>query len=93
MKSRLKRHPRLYIQFPPMRSSCLNVIERSIRDLTQERIRNEVFRSVAELDVAIRGDIEHHNANPSWFVWMTWAEDILASVARARASLNQISSV
>lgn len=93
MKSRLKRHPRLYIQFTPTISSWLNVIECSFRDLTQERIRNGVFRSVAEPEAAIHGDIEHHNANPSWFVWMSQAEDILARVARARASLNQISSV
>jgi hypothetical protein len=69
------------------------VIERWFRDITQNRIRNGVFRSVAELEAAIRGYIEHHNANPSSFVWTKKAEDILEKVARARKTLNKIPSV
>jgi hypothetical protein len=48
----------------PTSRSWLNVIERWFRDLRQNRIRNGVFRSVAELEQAIRDDIDHHHANP-----------------------------
>lgn len=50
----LKRHPRFHQHFTPTSSSWLNVIERWFRDLTQNRIRNGVFRSVTELEQAIR---------------------------------------
>ena len=86
----LKRHPRFHQHFTPTSSSWLNVIERWFRDLTQNRIRNGVFRSVAELEQAIREYIEYHNAHPKSFVWTKKAEDILEKVARARNALNKI---
>jgi len=88
----LKRHRRFHIHFTPTSSSWLNVIERWFRDITQDRIRNGVFRSVAELEQAILDYIAHHNAHPKTFVWTKKAEDILAKVTRARASLNKIPS-
>jgi transposase len=88
----LKRHPRFHQHFTPTSSSWLNVIERWFRDLTQNRIRNGVFRSVAELEQAIRDYIDHHNANPKSFVWTKKAEDILEKVARARKALDNIPS-
>jgi transposase len=86
----LKRHPRFHQHFTPTSSSWLNVIERWFRDLTQNRIRNGVFKSVAELEQAIRDYIEHHNAHPKSFVWTKKAADILEKVARARNALNKI---
>ena len=88
----LKRHPRFHIHFTPTSSSWLNVIERWFRDITQDRIRNGVFRSVAELEQAIQDYIAHHNAHPKTFVWTKKAQDILAKVARARSALNKIPS-
>jgi transposase len=88
----LKRHPRFHIHFTPTSSSWLNVIERWFRDITQNRIRNGVFHSVAELEQAIRDYIAHHNANPQTFVWTKKAEDILEKVTRARAALNKVPS-
>jgi transposase len=88
----LKRHPRFHQHFTPTSSSWLNVIERWFRELTQNRIRNGVFRSVAELEQAIRDYIDHHNAHPKSFVWTKKAEDILEKVTRARNALNKIPS-
>ena len=88
----LKRHRRFHIHCTPTSSSWLNVIERWFRDIPQDRIRNGVFRSMAELEHAIRDDIAHHNAHPKTFVWTKKAEDILAKVARARSALNKIPS-
>lgn len=90
VKSWLKRHPRFHLHFTPTSSSWLNVIERWFRDITQNRIRNGVFRNVSQLIQAIRDYIDHHNANPTTFVWTKKAEDILKKVARARASLHKI---
>jgi transposase len=92
VKSWLKRHPRFHIHFTPTSSSWLNVIERWFRDITQNRIRNGAFQSVEQLEQAIRDYIDHHNANPTSFVWTKKAEDILEKVARARASLNKTPS-
>jgi transposase len=89
----LKRHPRFHQHFTPTSSSWLNVIERWFRDLTQNRIRNGVFRSVAELEQAIRDYIDHHNAHPKSFVWTKKAADIIEKVARARTALNKVPSV
>jgi len=93
VKNWLRRHKRFHVHFIPTSSSWLNVIERWFRDITQNRIRNGVFRSVQQLEQAIREYIAHHNANPTTFVWTKKAEDILAKVTRARAALNKIPSV
>ena len=85
----LKKHPRFHLHFTPTSSSWLNVIERWFRDITQNRIRNGVFRSVAELKQAIRDYIAHHNAHPKSFVWTKKAEDILEKVRRARTALDK----
>lgn len=90
VKQWLARHKRFHIHFIPTSSSWLNVIERWFRDITCDRIRNGVFRSVPELIQAIRDYIDHHNADPTTFVWTKKAEDILKKVARARASLDKL---
>jgi transposase len=92
VKSWLRRHKRFHLHFIPTSSSWLNVIERWFRDITQKRIRNGVFRSVPQLEQAIREYIAHHNANPTTFVWTKKAADILAKVTRARAALNKLPS-
>ena len=92
VKAWLKRHRRFHMHFTPTSNSWLNVIECWFRDLTHNRIRNVVFRSVTELEEAIRDYIDHHSANPKSFVWTKKAEDILEKVARARKALNKIPS-
>jgi transposase len=64
----LKRHPRFHQHFTPTSGTWLNVIERWFRDLTQNRIRNGVFKSVAELEQTINHYIHHHNTHPKSFV-------------------------
>ena len=88
----LKRHKRFHMHFTPTSSSWLNLIERWFRDITDRRIRRGVFKSVAQLEQAIRAYIEHHNAHPQGFVWTAKAEAILEKVRRARAALNKIPS-
>lgn len=88
----LARHKRFHIHFTPTSSSWLNLIERWFRDITEQRIRRGAFKSVAQLEQAIRDYIDHHNANPKGFVWTAKAEAILEKVRRARKSLDKLPS-
>jgi transposase len=90
VQSWLKRNKRFHIHFIPTSSSWLNVIERWFRDITDKRIRRGAFRSVEQLEAAIRDYIDHHNRHPQSFVWTAKAEDILEKVRRARAALDKI---
>ena len=87
-KAWLAKHPRFHRHFIPTSSSWLNIIERWFRNITQDRIRNGVFRSKEELIEAINDYIRHHNENPTTFVWTKSAEQILEKVSRAKAALN-----
>ena len=84
----LHRHPRFHMHFTPTGCSWLNMVERFFRDLTENRLRRGVFRSVEELITAIFDYIDHHNENPKPFIWTAKAADILEKVKRARAALH-----
>src|ERR1700735_4168151 len=72
----LRRHPRFHMHFTPTGCSWLNMVERFFRDLTENRLRRGVFRSVQELIEAIGEYIDHHNEHPKPFIWTTKAADI-----------------
>jgi len=92
VKAWLKRNKRFHMHFIPTSSSWLNIIERWFGKITQERIRNGVFRSGPELVDAIKKYIDAHNADPTTFVWTKSAEQILEKAARARAALHNSST-
>jgi transposase len=81
MRSRPK-CPRLHVQFTPTYGSWINLVERWFAELTNNRIRRGVFRSVKELESAIREHISVHNEDPKPFVWTRTADRILDSIAR-----------
>ena len=54
VKEWLATHPRFHVHFTPTSASWLNMVERFFRDITTERLRNGVFRSVPELIAALR---------------------------------------
>ena len=76
------------MHFTPTGCSWLNMVERFFRDLTENRLRRRVFRSVEELITAIFDYIDHHNESPKPFIWTAKAADILEKVKRARAALH-----
>jgi transposase len=84
----LDQHPRLHMHFTPTSGSWLNQVERFFGRITQQRIRRGVFRSVGELETAIKQYLENHNANPKPFSWTACATDILEKVARGRQALE-----
>ena len=92
VKAWLKKHPRFHMHFIPTSSSWLNVIERWFREITDKRIRRGTFKNVEQLIAAIQEFIEQHNSSPEPFVWTAKADDILAKVARARATLDKTPS-
>ena len=88
VKEWLAEHPRFHVHFTPTSASWLNMVERFFRDITTERLRNGVFRSVPELTAAIKEYIAVHNRNPKPFIWTAKAHDILAKVIRANRHLS-----
>jgi transposase len=88
------KRPRFHVHFTPTYGSWINLVERWFAEITNKRIRRGVFRSVKELEAAIRDYIHVHNENPKPFVWTRTADQILASIARfaRRTGATQISS-
>jgi transposase len=62
------KRPRFHLHFTPTYTSWINLVERWFAEITNKRIRRGVFRSVRELEAAIREYIEVHNQNPKPFV-------------------------
>lgn len=76
------KRPRFHVHFTPTYGSWLNLVERWFAEITNKRIRRGIFRSVRELESAIRQYIDVHNEAPKPFVWTRTADQILASIAR-----------
>ncbi len=63
-------------------ASWINQVERFFALLTERALKRGVFRSVAELEKAIKAYIDATNADPKPFRWTKTADDILASIQR-----------
>ena len=58
--------------------------------LTRKRLTNTAFKSVKQLRQALDTWIEHGNDNPTPFIWRKTADEILASIRRARTTLQNV---
>ena len=74
--------PRWQAHHTPTSASWINQVERFFALLTDDAIRRSAHRSTAELEAAIEGYIDAHNAEPKPFAWTKSADDILAAVQR-----------
>ena len=85
------KHPRFHVHFTPTYGSWINLVVRWFAEIPTKRIRRGVFRSLKELEAAIREYIDMHNENPKPFVWTKSADEILAGIARfaQRAAAGQ----
>jgi transposase len=82
------KRPRYHLHFTPTYGSWINLVERWFAELTNKRIRRGAFRSVKELEAAIREYIDVHNEDPKPFQWTRTADQILDSISRyARRTL------
>jgi transposase len=88
VKRWLKTHPRFHLHFTPTSASWLNMVERFFAEITRNRIRRGVFKSVPELKSAIMDYLENHNAYPKPFIWTKSAGEILEKVVRAKQALE-----
>ena len=84
----LARHPRFNLHVTPTSASWLNRVERFFRDISENRLRRGVFKSLPELVTAIDDYVGHHNTDPKPFIWTKSARDILQKVIRANALLS-----
>jgi transposase len=89
-------HPkrqRWHLHFTPTSSSWLNLVEGWFAQLTNKRLKDASFNSVAALTEAIDVWASHWNNDPKPFLWHTPAKKIIAKVRRGRAALtHQIKS-
>lgn len=63
------RHPRWTSHFTPTSASWLNAVEGYFAKLTKRRLKRGVFRSIVELQAAIKHFLAETNADPSPFRW------------------------
>jgi transposase len=90
VKKWLGKHSRFIMHFTPTSASWINMIERFFSELTTKRIRRGVFRSVKELETAIKDFIQKHNKNPKIFTWTKDADTILAKVNKCTELLGTV---
>lgn len=82
VKAWFAEHPRYQVHFTPTSASWLNQVERWFAEITRKRIRRGTFRSVRELEKAIRDYIRAHNRAPRPFQWVATANKIVAKVRK-----------
>jgi len=86
----LARHKRFTFHFTPTSCSWLNAVEGYFAKLSKQRLKRGVFRSVAELQSAIKRFIEETNQMPKPFVWTADPDKIIAAVKRGHQVLDSI---
>jgi transposase len=82
VKKWLLRHPRFELHFTPTKSSWLNLVESFFSLLTRRKLKRGVHRSTKALEQDIRTFLEHHNQEPTPYVWTKTADQILESLSR-----------
>ena len=82
VKRWLADHPRWVFHFTPTSASWLNAVEGFFSSITRTRIRRGIFKSVADLEDAIRRYIREHNQSSKPFIWTKPADTILAKINR-----------
>jgi transposase len=81
-------HPRYHVHFTPTSASWLNQVERWFAEITRKRIRRGTFRSVRDLERAIREYIRDNNKAPQPFEWVANANTILKKVRKYKRTLE-----
>jgi transposase len=84
----LARHPRFHMHFTPTSASWLNLVERLFAELTNKRLHRGIFRSIADLQAAIKRYLRERNRAPKPFVWTKSADTILQKYQRAQGNLS-----
>src|SRR5687767_9813819 len=88
----LLRHPRFVFHFTPTSCSWLNAVETFFAALTKRRLRRGVFRSIVDLQAAIKRYIAEHNTEPKPFVWTADPDRVLAAINRGKRAFESAHS-
>lgn len=86
VKAWLAANPRVTMHFTPTSGSWLNMVEAFFGLVQRHALNRGVFKSVQQLNQAIRRYIAHHNAGCKPFKWTKDASTILAKIDAAKAN-------
>ena len=86
----LDRHPRFVFHYTPTSASWLNAIEGYFAKLTKRRLKRGVFRSLVDLQAAIKRFLAETNENPKPFIWRANPDKIIAAVKRGHQVLDSV---
>jgi transposase len=86
----LARNPRVTLHFVPTGCSWLNLVECFFSVITRQAIRRGSFTSVRQLTATIGAFIDHWNDHPHPFAWTKDADEILASITRAKTKTSRL---
>ena len=84
------RHPRFVFHYTPTSCSWLNAVEGFFAKLSKRRLKRGVFRSLVDLQGAIKRFLAETNDNPKPFVWTADPNKIIAAVRRGYQALDSI---
>ena len=86
----LDRHPRFVFHYTPKSASWLNAVEGFFAKLSKRRLKRGVFRSLVDLQAAIKRFLAETNDNPKPFVWTADPDKIITAVRRGYQALDSI---
>jgi transposase len=86
----LARHPRWSFHFTPTSASWLNAVEGFFSALTRRRLKRGVFRSIVDLQAAIKRYLTEHNHDPRPFTWTADPQRVLDAIGRGRQVLESL---
>ena len=86
----IKAHPHWSFHFTPTSCSWLNAVEGFFAKLTKRRLKRGVFRSIEELQEAIKRFLAENNRDPRPFQWTKKPSKIIAAVKRGHQVLDSI---
>src|SRR5215470_6569433 len=84
VKAWLAKNPRVTLHFTPTGCSWLNLVECFFSIITRQAIRRGSYTSIRQLTQAIGAFIDNWNDHPRPFAWTKDADEILASIQRAK---------
>ena len=86
----LEKNPRVTLHFTPTGCSWINLVECFFSVITRQAIRRGSFTSVRQLTDTIGAFIDDWNDYPRPFAWTKDAEEILASIRRAKTKTSAL---
>jgi hypothetical protein len=78
--------PRVHVHFTPTSGSWLNLVEVWFGIIERQAIHRGTFRSVADLNKAVRAFITGWNDRAHPFAWTKTAEQVLSKAHRQKTS-------